>query len=258
MTRETLLLVGRETGHSRPVFEAHASRLRRRGCADAVRVATYEHEPVRELRDALAAIGGDVYVVPMCVAHTNETTESLPAALSYVGGEARYCEPVGHDPGITGALADRAGSRLDADGETSLVLVGLGNPASKHQRRTVEYHASRLRNRSEYGEVLACYLVQNPAVECVRYNVTTDRAVAVPVFVPPGPATETEIPGKLELDRGGVAYADPLGTHEAVTDAVESTLETRRALAAADGTPSTFEAELVGATHPVATDGEGE
>jgi len=256
-TGETLVLVGRETGRSRPVFETHARRLLRRGCADAVEVATYEREPVSELRGIFAAVEGDAYVVPMCVAHTNETTESIPAALTAIDGEVHYCEPVGYDPVITEALLDRAGTLLDADEGTSLVLVGMGNPATEHQRRVVEYHASRARSRSEYGDVLACYLVQNPAAECVRYNVATDRAVAVPVFVPPGPATDAEIPAKLELDRGGMAYADPLGSHEGVTTAIESTLESRRALVAGDEPDGTFEAALVDSHHPVATDGQG-
>jgi sirohydrochlorin ferrochelatase len=257
MTDETLLLVGRETGASCAVFETHAARLRRRGCADTVRVVTYEQEPIRELREKLGNVeGSEVYVVPMCTAHTNETTESLPAALSYIDGTVHYCEPVGRNPAVTRALLDRANARLPADEETSLILVGFGNSGSSHHRQAVEYHETRASEQSDYEDVLSCYLVQNPTVECVRYNVATEQAVAVPMAIAPGPVTETEIPAKLDIDRDGISYAEPLGEHSRVTDAIESTVDSKRVLVTADDA-STFEDSLLEAQHPVATDGDG-
>ncbi|MFC7197472.1 sirohydrochlorin chelatase [Halosimplex aquaticum] len=95
----------------------------------------------------------------------------------------------------------------------SLVLVGFGSSSKPHHRRTADYHAERLRERTDYGAVLTCYLLQNPAVECVRYGVSTDRAVAVPLFLARSEATEERVPTELELDRGGIEYAEPLGAH---------------------------------------------
>lgn len=257
MTDDALLLIGRESVNADEVLATHAERIERQDAVDAVHVATYEDEPVRELRDRLAALSADrVYAVPMCAAHTYETTEDVPAALSYVPGEVRYCEPVGRSPAVTGALLDRATDAVRPGADASLVLVGFGNSSQPYGRQVVRYHAARVRDRSAYGEVRGAFLLQNPAVECARYAVTGDRTVAVPVFVARSDATEAAIPEKLELDRGGVAYADPLGTHPRVTEAVREAVETRRAVARADR-PASFEDALAASRRPVATDGEG-
>ncbi len=258
MTAETLLLVGRAAPGAREVYETHAERLRERGVATSVRVAAYEHDPQRELRGTLSGLrAARTYVVPMCLAHTHETTGALPAAFRSLPGEVQYCEPVGRSPSVTRAILDRAASETPAGPETSLVLVGFGNTTGSYHRQVTEYHAARVRERSDYGGVVPCYLTQNPAVECVRYNVPTESAVAVPLFVTPSDATETRIPEKLELDRGGIDYADPLGTHPQVTDAIQDRLETRRVLAESTPEPVSFEAALAGTARPLATDGDG-
>lgn len=259
MPRDTLLLVHRKN-ESRTVVETHRERLLRRNVADSVAIVAYEHEPVRELRDQLLDVEADrVFAVPMCVAHTRETTDAVPSALSYVPGPVAYCEPIGRSPAVTRAIFERARARVDAAPDASLVLVGFGSSGTPYHRQTVEYHAARLRERSDYGEVVPCYLVQNPAVECVRYNVSNDRAVAAPLFLAPSAATETEIPSKLELDRGGLEYADPLGGHSLVTDAIESAVAKQRVLSAPDrANPRSFEDALTVQARAVATDGEGE
>lgn len=257
MPDDALLLIGRASVNAGEVLATHAERIERRGGVDAVHVATYESEPVRELREEFAALSADrVYAVPMCAAHTYETTEDVPAALSHVSGEVRYCEPVGRNPAVTGALLDRASEAVRPGADASLLLVGFGNSSQPYGRQVVRYHADRIRDRADYGEVRAAFLLQNPAVECARYAVSGDRTVAVPVFVARSDATEAAIPRKLELDRGGVAYADPLGTHPRVTGAVRDAVETRRAVARADR-PASFEDALAASRRPVATDGEG-
>ncbi|MFB6302715.1 MAG: CbiX/SirB N-terminal domain-containing protein [Haloferacaceae archaeon] len=257
MTDDALLLVGRESVNAGEVLAIHADRIERQGTVDAVHVVTYESEPVCELRERLAALTADrVYAVPMCAAHTYETTEDVPAALSAVSGEVRYCEPVGRSPAVTGALLDRATDEVRPGSDASLVLVGFGNSSQPYGRQVVRYHAARIHDRADYGEVRPAFLLQNPAVECARYAVTGDRTVAVPLFVARSDATETAIPRKLELDRGGVAYADPLETHPGVTEAVRASIETRRAMATGDR-PASFEDALAASRRPVATDGEG-
>lgn len=257
MTNEALLLVGRDAGHAREVVSTHAHRLRDRSIVDSVHVALYEEEPARELKETFRGIDADVvYVVPMFVAHTHETRDALPRALAYVPGEVRYCEPVGRNPAITDVVTERATEHAAPDGATSLVLVGFGSSSLPYQRQVTEYHASRIRERGDYGEVVTCYLLQNPAVECVRYNVSNERAVALPLFLAAGEMTEREIPTKLELDRGGMEYADPLGEHPRVTDALHAEVERRRTLAESDAA-ETGEPSLVADRQPVATDGEG-
>ena len=234
---DTLLLAGR--AHTREVAKRHAGRLRDRGVADRVVVETYDREP-----SELDVEGGDsTYVVPMAVAPDRDTVRGIPGALP----GARHCEPVGTGSAVTRALEARAREAVPADEDASLALVAFGDASRAGQRRTTEDHAARLRQRTEYGEVTTAYLLQNPAVECVRYNLGGDRAVAVPFFLAPCEETERALPEKLELDRGGLTYADPLGDHEAVTDAIEA--ELARARAVGSGTAS---------VRPVAADGSGQ
>jgi sirohydrochlorin ferrochelatase len=260
MHSESILLVGRETRNARELLETHADRLARRDIADGVEVATYEREPVRELRDRFEALDADtVYAVPMRAAHTYETVGGVPAALSYVPGDVRVCEPLGRSPAVTEVVEERGAEHLSAADDASLVLVAFGSSSKPYHRQTAEYHAARLREHSDYGEVLTCFLLQNPAVECVRYNVTKDRSVAVPLFMSRTEATERRIPEGLELARGGIEYADPLGAHPRITDAVHAEVEKQRVLGLNDDGATTVSLGegLTGTPRPVATDGEG-
>ncbi|RDI70272.1 CbiX/SirB N-terminal domain-containing protein [Halopelagius longus] len=259
MTSDTILLIGRDTRNAHEVLEAHAERLRGRAIADAVEVATYESEPVRELRGRFERLSADeVYAVPMCTAHTHETINDIPSALSYVPGDVRYCEPLGQSPAVTEVIEERGADLIPPSEEVSLILVGFGSSSKPYHRQTVDYHAARLREQSAYGEVLTCYLLQNPTVECVRYNTTKTRSVAVPLFLARSEATESRIPDELELVRGGIEYADPYGEHARITDAVHAEVEKQRALSRADSAPTaSFEGQLTQTRRPLATDGEG-
>ncbi|WP_262177132.1 CbiX/SirB N-terminal domain-containing protein [Haloarcula laminariae] len=258
MTTESILLVGRHAAGSDDLLETHAARLRARTDVDSVAVATYEDEPVRELTPQLESLTAEtVYAVPMVAAHTRDTTNEIPAALSAVAGTVHYCEPPGQSPAITDVLAQRAGAEVEPDGDASLVLVSFGSSSDPYQRQTTDYHASRLEAQSDYEAVVTCYLLQNPAVECARYTVPTDSAVAVPLFLGRSEATERRIPEALELDRGGMAYADPLLDHPGVTDAIAAEIEKQRALDGASASVASFEATLAETQRPVATDGDG-
>ncbi|MBV0926071.1 sirohydrochlorin chelatase [Halomicroarcula limicola] len=259
MTTESILLIGRGTEVTRAVLETHADRLAARTRVDAVDVAVYEREPRRELRETVEGLSAEtVYAVPMCAAHTYDTVDEIPALLSHASGTVRYCEPVGQSPAITDALAERGAALVSPGEDASLVLVGFGSNSKPYNRQTVDYHAARLRDQSAYGAVLTCYLLQNPAVECVRYNLATPRAVAVPAFVAPSEITDDRIPAALELARGGLEYADPLGEHPRVTDAVHGEIEKQRALARDDSaSTASVGARPTRTPRPVSTDGEG-
>lgn len=259
MTTDAILLIGRKTRNTHEVLEAHADRLGRRAVVDDVEIATYGTEPIHELKDEFERIDADtVYAVPMCVAHSHDTIDGIPAALSYVSGEVHYCEPLGRSPAVTEVLEEKGTRLLAPSADVSLILVGFGSSSKPYHRQTTDYHAARLREQSGYGEVLTCYLLQNPTVECVRYNTTRNRSVAVPLFLTRTEATERRIPDELELARGGIEYADPLGAHPRITDAVQAEVEKQRALAVEDGATATaFEAQLTRTKRPVATDGDG-
>jgi sirohydrochlorin ferrochelatase len=257
MTEEALVLVGTDTPDARDVLRTHANRLRDRPVADSIHTAFYGPEPIRDLRDPFESVTADTaYVVPMRAAHTHETTDDVPAALSYLSGEVRYCEPIGGSSAATGVLAERAAARLSAGSDATVLLVAFGSSSLPYQRQTAEYHAARIREQTDYGEVQTSYLVQNPAVECARYNVSNDRVVAAPLFAYRTEATDEQIPAKLDLDRGGVEYADPLGAHPRITRAIRAEVEKQRVLAAEDYSAS-FEASLAQVRRPMATDGYG-
>ena len=128
MATESILLVGRESRGTDAVLETHADRIARRSDAERVVTATYEQEPIRELRGTVEAIDAEtVYAVPMCAAHSYDTVNDIPALLSYVSGDVRYCEPVGQSPAVTDVLAERAREELSPGADASLVLVGFGS-----------------------------------------------------------------------------------------------------------------------------------
>lgn len=257
MTTDTLLLIGRDSRGLRAAFETHAERLRTRGVADRVRLLAYDVDPVHDLADDLAGVGrGDVCAVPLSFGHTHDTLRAIPQALAYVDGGVTYCEPVGRSPAITDLVVERAREIAPLDERTSLVLVAFGSSSKPHQRRATERQAARVRERTDVGEVVDCYLVQNPTVECVRYNTTRERTVAVPLFVAESETTAERIPSKLELRRGGVSYAEPFGTHRRLTDAIHAEVEKQRVLADERGSTPGDGATLPDVT-PALTDGEG-
>lgn len=252
---EAVVLVGRERAGTGALFETHAGRLTERTDVDRVETATYETEPVQELRGQLRDLSAEtVYAVPMRVAHNHDTARGVPAALSHISGDVIYCEPPGRSNAVTDVIEQKAGAVTTERPATTLVLVGFGSNSQPEHRPTTERHADRLRERTAYGEVVSCYLLQNPAVECVRYNVTNPTAVAVPLFFGESEATTDQIPAQLELDRGGIAYTDPLQDHPRLTDAIHAEIERQRAL---DARTDRFEAQLTRQRRPVATDGDG-
>lgn len=256
MTRDALVLLGRDTAHARETLATHATRLRDRGVADAVHACHYEHEPRRDLRDPLAAVDADrVFAVPMTAAHARETTVGVPAALDRLDAAVHYCEPVCRSSAVTGALRDRAAEAATGR-PTAVGLVALGASSQPYHRQVAEYHAARLRERGDYEDVATSYLVQNPAAECLRYNLDAEDAVAVPLFVVASDATDRDIPDRLELDRGGLDYADVLGAHPRLTDAVAAQVAEKRVLAARDGA-ATFEDSLTANVTAFAADGDG-
>jgi sirohydrochlorin ferrochelatase len=255
-TTDALVLVARESPAAAGVLGTHARRLREQELADAVHVATWVEEPGRELRARFASVEADrVFVVPVRAAHARATTDGVPAAFDALDGAVRYCEPAGPSPGVTDALAARAAEQVEPGRDASLLLVGLGSGDQPFERQAADYHAARLREATPYGQVTSAFLLQNPAVECARYQLNNDRAVAVPLPLVPSAATTDRMPRKLELDRGGLAYADPLGDHPAVTDAIAARVAERRA--GEDGPTVSFEDELAAEAQQLATDGDG-
>jgi sirohydrochlorin ferrochelatase len=260
MTPATLLLVGRQTAESPQPIQTHAARLRDRNVAATVRVETYDQTWDETVADtAPGRVDEPVLVVPLTVAYTNETRHVVSSIARRWGDAVSLCDPIGHSPALTDIIAERADEHAGSPEETSLLLVGLGSGSLSDQRRTVEYHEQRLRDRTAYDEVQSCYVLQDPVVECARYNVSNEAVVAVPVFIAPSPVTAETIPAKLDIDRGGIDYAAPIGTHEGLTDAIHAEVVRHRALEQLSDEHSADRVSRPPAVRarPVVTDGKG-
>ncbi len=237
MTTETVLLIGPSTNTASGVLDSHAKRLGQRSFADEVDTATFETDPVRELRGQFTDITTErVYAVPVITAHTSTTMERLPTALSYISGDVRYCEPVGRSPAVTEIIVRRTSGLVSADEEASMILVSSGCSSKPYHRQAAEYHAARIRDQSSYTDVVTCHLVQDPAIECVHYEVSNGRVVAVPLFFTRNENT-SKLSRKLGFERGNVDWIDPFSSHPRITDAIRAEVEKQRALD--DGPPST-------------------
>lgn len=79
--------------------------------------------------------------------------------------------------------------------------------------------------------------------------------MAVPLFVTRTEATERRIPE--EPRRKGIKYAEPLGTHPRLTDAIHAEVAKQRTLTVDDAVSAAlFEARLTQVQCPSAKDGE--
>jgi sirohydrochlorin ferrochelatase len=247
-TKDALVLVGRATGDSRPVLETHAERLREREVAGSVHVVEYDRTPATDLSTAVEDVAAETaYVVPMAVDRTHVPTEPIREALADSVATVHVCDPVGESTAVTNVLQERAREYADEPATTTLLLVGLGRSAEADAELPGEFHAARLRETADYDQVLTAYLLQSPAVECVRYEARNDDVVAVPLFVASDEATDQRIPDLLDDD---VDCTDPLGTHPALTDAVAAELARGRVLTTGDARVTDREA-----TAPVVGDG---
>jgi sirohydrochlorin ferrochelatase len=236
----TLLLVGRHTDGSSRAIDAHAERLRDRGVAASVRGVRYDRTHAVDgdgtaLSEASAHDDGDVFLLPAVVANTRGTRHAVRSIAASISAPVCVCDPIGRAPVVSRLLLERAEEAAEPSGDTALVLVGFDSESSPPEsRETLEYHARRLRERSGYGDVGSCYLLRDPSVECAQYNVSERRIAVVPAFVSPGPAIEAEIRAKIRDDSDRVSYADPLGTHPRLTDAMHAAVTKRCVLEARD------------------------
>jgi sirohydrochlorin ferrochelatase len=252
MINGTLLLVGRHTDGSSQAMEVHAERLRDRDIAASVRVARYDRTHAVDGDGAVLSgveppDDGAVFLLPAVMANTGATGHAVRAIAASLPDPVCVCDPIGRAPAVSRLLLERAEDAVDPSAETALVLVGFGSGSPSGSRGPLEYHERRLRGRSDYGEVRSCYLLQDPTAECVRYNTSGRRMVVVPAFISPGPAIRTEIRAKIRDER--VTYAEPIGTHPLLTDAMHAAVTKRYVLETRDNddtSPPTTAAERWG------------
>jgi len=234
MTR-TLLLVGHgshlDPNSSRPIH-THAAQLRRSGAFDEVRVAFWKEEP--SLSRALEACSGnDVTVVPVFISAGYFTEEVIPREMGLAGRVSqidgrtvRYTAPIGGHPSLARVLAIRA-REAGATARDGVAVLGHGTGRNANSERNVFAQAEALRATSEFAEVEAVFLDQEPSMHDVLDIMHTEQVFVVPLFIADGWHVGQTIPEDLALDgpetrRGDrlLRYAGAAGTHPAVADVI--------------------------------------
>ncbi|MBB4979613.1 MULTISPECIES: sirohydrochlorin chelatase [Streptomyces] len=187
-----------------------------------VRLAHIEIDSPR-VGDVLAAVDGDVVLVPLLLAPGHHVTHDLPAAAAAVG--ARVAEPLGAHPLLVEALVDRlvqAGWSEDEGDGVVLASAGSRDPRSRAVIREI---AALLGERLGGVPVVPAYAsAAAPTVpDAVRALEARGRRVAVAsCFTAPG-----LFAARAAADAPWIA-SDPLGAHPALARLVLHRYDTAR------------------------------
>jgi sirohydrochlorin cobaltochelatase len=118
----------------------------------------------------------------------------------------------------------------------ALVLIGHGSTLNADSAEPLWQHATELRRRGIFAEVLECFWKQEPSISGVLRGAFAARIFAVPLFISEGYFTEQVIPRELGFGEGRfprmrtrpaasgsgfetqmIYYCGPIGTHESMT-----------------------------------------
>lgn len=253
MTAATLLLVGHgfpRRPQARHPAQDHAERLQRDPLFDEVTPALMKGEP--NLEEGLRSIpAGRTVVVPLFVSDGYFVGEAIPDRVeaSRPGDvTVEYAQPVGTHEDAAEIILRRALSAVD-DSPTGveLALLGHGSEHGSANREAVENHARRIDERNLFSTVRSYFIEEAPHVERLPGACTSEKVVAVPVFMARGHHVREDIPEQLGLAGGDdavegtqITCTDPIGTDPMVADiafsrAIDATGDAWRE--ALDGTP---------------------
>jgi sirohydrochlorin cobaltochelatase len=114
----------------------------------------------------------------------------------------------------------------------ALVLVGHGSHLNPDSAAPVFDHADAIRESGAFDEVRESFWKEEPSLREVLRTVESDAAYVVPLFTSEGYFTQRVVPRELRLGEGRdldvdipVRYADPVGTHDAMTDVIVARAE---------------------------------
>lgn len=148
----------------------------------------------------------------------------------------RYTRPVGTHPRMAAVVRERARDLtrdrgIDPAGST-LVVLGHGTERHPESGGVVHRLTGRLAEDSGFGSVTCAFLDEDPRMVPVLEGLETTHAVVVPFFIAKGWHVGTTIPRDLGLEEGRarigdtkVHYADPVGTHPALTGVIDELVE---------------------------------
>jgi sirohydrochlorin cobaltochelatase len=216
---------------SEPIW-SNATRLRKMGHFDDVRVGLWKEEP--SLSRVLDGCEADaVTVVPLFISAGYFTKTVVPREMGLDGPETRrgsrvirYTAPVGAHPAVAGVIVERA--REAGAGRTGAVAVlGHGTRRDAESEKNVLRMADLVRARGLFSEVAAVFLDQEPNMLQLLDILAAPVVVVVPLFIADGWHVGQTIPEDLALDgaetrRDGrvVRYTAPVGTHASMAGAI--------------------------------------
>ncbi|GAB3030392.1 CbiX/SirB N-terminal domain-containing protein [Natronobiforma cellulositropha] len=211
-------------GASEPTH-AHADTIRDAGAFDEVREAFWKEEP--HFREVIRTVEADeVFVVPLFISEGYFTEEVIPRELRLedwdperwdsdgtsaseatleatdVGKTVHYCGPVGTHDAMADVIVRRAESVTgdpDVGEGFALAVVGHGTERNENSAKAIEYHATRIRERGRFDEVVSLFMDEQPEVDDVTDHVETEDVVVVPLFVADGYHTQEDIPEDVGL-----------------------------------------------------------
>jgi len=111
--------------------------------------------------------------------------------------------------------------------EQALIIAGHGSHRNPDSAAPVHRAVAAAREEGSFAEVRPAFWKEAPSLREVLHTVDADEAIVVPLFVSEGYFVEQVLPREFGLgieDRGEDAptlrYADPIGTHPAMTSVI--------------------------------------
>jgi sirohydrochlorin cobaltochelatase len=137
-------------------------------------------------------------------------------------------------PPCAATIGKHTGQVMGDFSDAALVLLGHGSTLNADSAASTHQHASELRRRGIFAQVLTGFWKEHPSFCGVLRGVHAARVFVVPLFISEGYFTEEVIPRELGLavrgqtgfpriqrrDGRRVHYCDPVGTHARMTDVI--------------------------------------
>ena len=220
-----LLAVAHGTSYAPGVQTLHALLERVRGLAPGLRVelAFVDHEApsVRGALNGFARAGLPVTTLPLLLTAASHSKGDIAGTVrlarhEHPGFDVRYGRPLGPDPLLLAALADRV-VEAGVTPETAIVLASAG--AADPDANAEIWRAARLfweyRKTSAPVEVAYASATTPTVTETVDrlHRLGNDDVLVVPYFLAPG-----KLPGGVRRDAlaAGARAAEVMGAHESV------------------------------------------
>lgn len=218
---------------SAPIWDI-AARLEAEGEFGEIRVGLWKEEPsLSRVLDGCQA--GLVTVVPLFISAGYFTRTVAPREMGLDGPTTRrggqiirYTAPAGSHPALAEVISVRA-REAGAGPQDAVVVLGHGTRRDSDSEKNIYRMADLVRASSEFAEVGAVFLDQEPGMLRMLDLFTAPRLVVVPLFMAEGWHVGQTIPGDLALTgaetrKGGrtVRYTAPAGTHPAMVDVVRA------------------------------------